>query len=64
VAFYGKLLAQQYGSRGVIDEQRFAYPVYVAFLVAPTVWFPFEMAQKCMEVALAVLVALSVMVRV
>lgn len=61
VAFYGKPVTQQYGSR-VMDEQRFAYPVYVAFLVAPTVWVPFEIAQKWMEGALAVLVALSVIV--
>jgi hypothetical protein len=38
------------------DEQRFAYPVYVAFLLAPTVRLPFDLAQT---VFFWLLVALS-----
>jgi hypothetical protein len=61
-AFYGKPITQPYSGSGVVDEQRFAYPVYVAFLVAPTAWLPFATAQKWMGGALAVLVGLSLMV--
>ena len=28
------------------DQQAFAYPVYVVFLLAPTIWLPFAMVQK------------------
>src|SRR5271166_281814 len=38
MAFYGHAIEQKYGQPGVdvIDEQRFVYPVYVVFLLAPT----------------------------
>lgn len=43
------------------DEERFAYPVYVVFLLAPTVTVPFPVLRTVFKFALAVLVALSVL---
>lgn len=42
------------------DEQAFAYPLYVVFLLAPTVLLPFAVAQKIFLVVLIVLTATSV----
>ena len=42
------------------DEERFAYPVYVAFLLAPTLTLPFSIVQSIFAVALAALTALTV----
>jgi hypothetical protein len=42
------------------DQQAFAYPVYVAILLAPTVYLPFELLRKGFEVFLIVLTAASV----
>src|ERR1700678_1115872 len=37
-AFYGHAVSQDYSQPGrKVDEQRFAYPLYVVFLLAPTV---------------------------
>ena len=61
MAFYGHDIVQahQPGVR-VIDEQRFAYPVYVVFLLAPVARVGFDRVQEAAPVILAVLVALSV----
>ena len=42
------------------DEQRFAYPVYVVFLLAPTVHFPFPMVQAGFRWVLFAVTAASV----
>ena len=42
------------------DQQAFAYPVYVAFLLAPTVHLSFEPVRKAFDVLLFVLTAASV----
>ena len=42
------------------DQQAFAYPVYVAFLLAPTVSLPFELVRKAFDLLLIVLTAASV----
>jgi hypothetical protein len=42
------------------DEQAFAYPVYVAILLAPTVDFPFEPVRKGFDALLIALTATSV----
>jgi len=42
------------------DQQAFAYPVYVAFLLAPTVHFPFEPVRRAFDILLIVLTAGSV----
>lgn len=42
------------------DQQRFAYPVYVVFLMAPTVGMPFPLAQTLFRYVFIVLTLLSV----
>jgi len=42
------------------DQQAFAYPVYVAFLLAPTVYLPFEPLRKAFDFFLFALTAASV----
>ncbi|HEY7098391.1 MAG TPA: glycosyltransferase family 87 protein [Terriglobales bacterium] len=42
------------------DEQRFAYPVYVVFLLAPTVRLPFEIVRPGFTIFLVLLTAASV----
>jgi hypothetical protein len=62
MAFYGRVIDQRYGQPGamVVDEQRFAYPVYVVFLMAPTVYADFTDVQRWAPFALALLTAISV----
>lgn len=61
MAFYGHVLNQTYGKPGVevLNEQRFAYPVYVAFLLAPTVYMDFSRLQILASVVFAILTAIS-----
>jgi hypothetical protein len=62
IAFYGHVIDQKYGQPGadVIDEQRFAYPVYVIFLMAPTIRMDFSQLQTWVPVVFATLIAISV----
>ena len=60
-AFYGHAVVQQAGTK-VIDEQRFAYPVYVVFLLAPAAKMGFETAQTWVPLILALAVAGSVVI--
>jgi hypothetical protein len=62
-AFYGRPIDQKYGSPGahLINEQRFAYPVYVVFLLAPTLHADFTTVQRWAPFALALFVAVSVL---
>ena len=41
------------------DEQGFAYPVYVVFLLAPTVGLPFAVVQKCFFCVMVVLASIA-----
>jgi len=41
IAYYGHVLER--GDRR--NQQRFAYPVYIALLFAPTIWMPFHLVQ-------------------
>ncbi len=43
------------------DQQGFAYPVYVAFLLAPTIWFPFSAVQVTFRALLFLMIAGSVL---
>lgn len=63
MGFYGRMIEQSYDQPGVapIDEQRFAYPVYVAFLLSPIVRLDFEQPQRWAPAVLAVLTAASVL---
>src|SRR5207244_5689954 len=56
-------ITQKYGDPGVklIDEQRFVYPVYVVFLLAPTIRADFAQLRFWTPVLLVVLTAISVL---
>jgi len=60
MAFYGREVVQpnQPGVR-VVDEQRFAYPVYVVFLLAPLAWLGFGPLQAATPLVLALVVLLA-----
>src|SRR5271169_1751110 len=62
IAFYGHVINQTYGQPrvDVIDEQRFVYPIYVVFLLAPTAWVGFSQLQMWTPVVFAMLTAISV----
>lgn len=59
IGYYGRVLDAR-RAEDPKDEQRFAYPVYVAFLLAPTVGLPFQVVQAIFRWTFAVLTALSV----
>jgi len=63
LAFYGRVLHQNYDQAGitVVDEQRFAYPVYVVFLMAPVVRLDFSQLQAWAPVILGILTSASVL---
>ena len=63
MAYYGHAIDQTYGEprASVIDEQRFAYPVYVVFLLAPTIHLNFLPVQTWAPLLLASLTAMSVL---
>jgi len=63
MAFYGHVIDQKYGEPGVevVDEQRFVYPLYVVFLLAPMVYLSFSQVQMCALVLFAVVTAISVL---
>lgn len=62
MAYYGRIVTQENPGAGhkIIDEQRFAYPIYVVFLMAPTVYTGFPDVQRWAPAVLALLAALSV----
>lgn len=62
MGFYGHAIEQSYDKppSEIIDEQRFAYPVYVVFLLAPTIHIDFERLQAWAPVVLGALIAISV----
>ena len=61
IAFYGQPIEQSYDKPQfeIIDEQRFAYPVYVVFLLAPTVHADFAVLQHWAAVVLGALLVVS-----
>jgi len=61
-AFYGHAIEQSYDKpeSEIVDEQRFVYPVYVVFLLAPTVHADFARLQEWTPVVLGALTAISV----
>jgi hypothetical protein len=62
VGFYGHPIEQSLDkpTSGIVDEQRFAYPVYVVFLLAPTIHTDFAHLQAWAPVVLAGAIALAV----
>jgi hypothetical protein len=63
MAYYGHIVTQDSQAAGhkVIDEQRFAYPIYVVFLMAPTIYADFSTVQRWAPFVLGLLTALSVL---
>jgi len=63
VGFYGHPVEQSYDKPAseILDEQRFAYPVYIVFLLAPTIHIEFAKLQAWMPVLLAALTAFSIL---
>ena len=62
MAFYGHIVTPNDQSNSPeLDEQRFAYPVYVVFLLAPTLYGTFSDAQRWVWLILALLTATSVL---
>lgn len=61
IGFYGHPIEQSYSGKKMIDEQRFAYPIYVVFLIAPIAYLGFFQAQMLTAVILAVLTAVTVL---
>jgi hypothetical protein len=61
--YYGHALNQTYGDPAteVVDEQRFAYPIYEVFLTAPLVYLNFTEVQRWAPWALGSLVAVSIL---
>jgi hypothetical protein len=66
MAFYGHTVNQDSPQPGhkVVDEQRFAYPVYVVLLMAPTMYADFADVQRWAPWALAFFAALSVLLSI
>lgn len=61
-AFYGHPIYQDYGKPGrLINEQRFAYPVYVVFLLAPVAHAEFPEVRRGAAIVLGVLTAVSLL---
>lgn len=62
MAYYGHTITQDYRNDGhkIIDEQRFAYPVYVVFLMAPFIDVDFAEVQHWAPAGLALLAVLCV----
>ena len=62
IAYYGHIVTQDYPESGhkIIDEQRFAYPVYVIFLMAPTIYADFRTVYRWAPLVLGLLAGLCV----
>lgn len=61
-AFYGHAVSQDYSQPGrKVDEQRFAYPLYVVFLLAPTVHSDFANVRRWATLFLGFLTATSIL---
>ncbi|MGC1371935.1 MAG: glycosyltransferase family 87 protein [Candidatus Sulfotelmatobacter sp.] len=63
LGFYGHVVEQKFDVPGapVIDEQRFVYPVYVVFLLAPIARLDFPVVQRWAPLFLGTLTIVSVM---
>jgi Glycosyltransferase family 87 len=66
MAYYGRILDQDYGQPAgkIVDEQRFAYPVYVVFLMAPTIYADFVHLRLWVRFALGLLTGISILLSV
>jgi len=60
MAYYGHIVTAEESQRRVVDEQRFAYPIYVVFLMAPTIYSDFATVQLWAPYVLGAFAGLSV----
>ena len=60
MAYYGHIVTAEEAARRVVDEQRFVYPIYVVFLMAPTVYTDFAKVQFWAPFVLGAFAGLSV----
>ncbi len=62
IGFYGRAIEQDYErpAQEIVDEQRFVYPIFVVFLLAPTVHLDFSQLQAWTPAVLALITAASV----
>lgn len=62
MGFYGHIIEQSYDNSRVriLDEQRFVYPIYVVFLLAPAVHADFSVLNVWAPAALALFTAISI----
>jgi hypothetical protein len=62
MAYYGHSVTQDFRepAHQIADEQRFAYPVFVVFLMAPTMYVDFAQVYRWAPLVLGLLAALSV----
>lgn len=58
IGYYGRAIDPQ-RPNDPKDQQGFAYPVYVAFLLAPSLTLPFPVVQKTFHILLVILTAAS-----
>ena len=61
IAYYGHVVTQADDPRRVVDEQRFVYPVYVVFLLAPTIYLDFATVQFWAPFVLGAFAVVSVL---
>src|ERR1700688_3130519 len=63
MVFYGHPVYQTYAQSAapIINEQRFAYPVYTVFVLAPTVYAEFADVRAVTQLAFGLLTAISVL---
>ena len=62
MAYYGRVVTQEDREPGqkIVDEERFAYPVYVVFLMAPLIHADFAQVQRWAPAVLGLLAAFCV----
>jgi Glycosyltransferase family 87 len=63
LAFYGRIIDQNYDVPGatLIDEQRFAYPIYLLLLLAPIIHTDFAVIQAWTPLFFAIITAVSIL---
>ena len=63
IAFYGHPIEQTYDKPmfDIVDEQRFVYPIFVVFLLAPTVHADFSQLEAWAPIVLGAFVAITVL---
>jgi Glycosyltransferase family 87 len=64
MAYYGHPVSPEGSERRVVDEQRFAYPIYIVFLIAPTIYTDFSKVYFWTPFVLGAFAGLSVLLSV